>query len=103
MSPVVEGKTAELEAVCARRGVSRLAVFGSAVRGDFDASKSDIDILVEFQPMSPGQHAEAYFGLQEDLERLFGKQVDLVEPGPIRNPYFRQAVDETSVVLYEAS
>jgi predicted nucleotidyltransferase len=51
--------------------------------------------------MSPAEHAHAYFGLQEDLERLFGMPVDLVEPGPIRNPYFRQAVEESQVVLFE--
>ena len=28
--------------------------------------------------------------------------VDLVEPGPIRNPYFRQVIEQTQVVLYEA-
>jgi uncharacterized protein len=50
--------------------------------------------------LTPAEHAEAYFGLQEDLEQLFGAQVDLVEPDPIRNPYFLQAVEQTEVVLY---
>ena len=48
-------------------------------------------------------HADNYFGLQEDLERLFGVRIELVEPGPIRNPYFRQAIEKTQVLLYAAA
>jgi predicted nucleotidyltransferase len=60
-------------------------------------------MIVEFKPMPPIQHADNYFGLMEDLQRLFGMPIDLIEMGPIRNPFFRQAVAETQVVLYEAA
>jgi predicted nucleotidyltransferase len=53
--------------------------------------------------MSPVQHADNYFGLMEDLQRIFGVPVDLVEMEPIRNPFFRQAVTRTQMVLYEAA
>jgi predicted nucleotidyltransferase len=53
--------------------------------------------------MSPSQHADSYFGLIEDLEKLFGMPIDLVEPGSIANPFFRQVVEQTQVVLYEAA
>ena len=53
--------------------------------------------------MPPAQHADSYFGLMEDLQQLFGLPVDLVELGPIRNPYFRQAIEATRVVLYDAA
>jgi hypothetical protein len=88
--------------VCLRRGVRRLSLFGSATGDRFDPTQSDVDVLVEFEPMAPAQHAEAYFGLQEDLQALFGAPVDIVEPGPIRNPYFRQELERNRIVLYEA-
>lgn len=47
--------------------------------------------------------ADNYFGLIEDLQRLCGVHVDLVKPGPIRNPCFRQAIEQTQVMLYEAA
>jgi len=103
MSPVVEARSSELRRLCANRSVRRLALFGSATGKKFDAAASDLDLLVEFYPMPPVQHAEAYFGLQEDLEQLFGAPVDLVERGPIRNPYFLDAIARTQVVLYEAA
>jgi len=83
--------------------VRRLALFGSAAQDRFEPARSDLDFLVVFQPMSPSEHADAYFGLQEDLEKLLGVPVDLVEPGPIRNPHFRQIIEQTQVVLYKAT
>ena len=103
MTALVQERASEVREICKKRGVLRLALFGSAARGSFDPASSDLDFLVEFQPVSPAQHADHYFGLQEDLERLFGVPVELVEPGPIRNPYFRQAIEETQVQVYAAA
>ena len=103
MNEIIKTKKAELAEICSKRRVKRLALFGSATRDDFDPQSSDLDFLVEFLPMPPAQHADSYFGLQEDLERLFSMPVDLVESPPIRNPYFREAIENTQVVLYEAA
>ncbi|MGH9447024.1 MAG: nucleotidyltransferase family protein [Terriglobia bacterium] len=102
MNSIVQARAAELQEVCRLRNVLRLSLFGSATRSSFDAASSDLDFVVEFRPLSPAAHADSYFGLQEDLEELFGRPVDLVEPGPIRNPYFRQAVERTQVLVYAA-
>ena len=71
----------------------------SVLREDFDPERSDLDFLVEFAPMSPSGHAEAYFGLLEDLESLFGRRVDLVEIGAVRNPYLRREIEERQETL----
>ena len=103
MNRVVQEKLKELVDLCKNRGVRRLALFGSAATGSFDRSSSDLDLVVEFNPMSPVQHADNYFGLMEDLQKLFQMPVDLIELAPIRNPFFRQAVAETEEVVYEAA
>jgi uncharacterized protein len=92
----------ELRDLCRRFGVRRLEVFGSAARGDFDPAKSDLDFLVEFEPLQPGAYVDAFFGLKEGLEQLFGRTVDLVSAAAIRNPYFRQSVEATKALLYAA-
>jgi predicted nucleotidyltransferase len=92
----------ELRELCRRYHVRRLDVFGSATRGDFDPARSDLDFLVEFQPLQPGPYVDAFFGLKEGLEQLFGRSVDLVSAGSIRNPYFRQSVERTKALLYAA-
>ena len=103
MNRLVESKLAQLPPICARHHVRRLGLFGSAARDAFSPATSDLDIVVEFDRMPPARHADSYFGLQEDLQRLFGVEVDLVEPGPIRNPYFREALQRTQILLYEAT
>lgn len=92
-----------LNALCQKWRVSRLALFGSAVRGGFDASASDLDFLVEFEAMPPIEYADSYFGLAGDLDRLFGIPIDLVERAPIRNPIFLKAVTTHQIVLYDAA
>jgi predicted nucleotidyltransferase len=102
LSPSIEEHRAELAQLCRRCRVLSLSLFGSAARDDFDAERSDYDFLVEFEALRPGQYADAYFGLLESLERLFGRPVDLVVASAIKNPYFRQSVDQTKALLYAA-
>ncbi len=93
----------ELEAVLLRPWFRRkLALFGSALRDDFDSVRSNLDFAVEFALMSPSEHAGAYFGLLEDLESLFGRRVDLVEIGAVRNPYLRREIEERQETVYAA-
>jgi hypothetical protein len=92
----------EISEICRLHHVRRLEVFGSSVSGGFHPESSDLDFLVEFQPSPPGGYADAFFGLQEALEALFKRHVDLVVPSAIRNPYFKEAVDETRTLLYAA-
>ncbi len=86
--------------LCRRHGVTRLAVFGSAVTGDFDPERSDVDFLVEF---TVSENAfTAYFDLKGDLEALLSRPVDLVMPGALENPYFAASVRATAEDLYAA-
>ena len=50
--------------------------------------------------MTPVEHAEAYFGLAEDLARIFCRKIDLVERSAIRNPIFRESVEGTCKDVY---
>ena len=76
-------------------------MFGSALdQNTFDGEQSDLDFLVEFLPLAQGEHADAYFGLLESLERLFQRHVDLVMIRAVRNPYFLQAIDTSRRLLY---
>lgn len=42
-----------IRAACEQRGVSFLELVGSAARDDFDPSRSDIDVLVDFPDHTP--------------------------------------------------
>jgi uncharacterized protein len=102
MDRLLEEHRAEVTGLCARHGVRRFEVFGSAATGRFDPARSDLDFLVEFEPAPPAQMADRYFGLLEDLESLFGRRVDLVMTKAIKNPYFLQAIQPSRALLYAA-
>ncbi len=103
MTPIVSDKLDAIAALARKHGVIRLSLFGSGITNDFDQQRSDLDFLVEFETKSPSDHANSYFGLMEDLGQLLSLPVDLIEPGPISNPYFREEIERTRRPLYEAA
>ena len=80
MLPLLAAKKADIAVPCRKHHVRRLEVFGSAVRGDFDPARSDIDFLVEFDGSAPeAMTLHSFLGLKDSLEALLGRPVDLVD------------------------
>ena len=75
----------QLTQFCQRWKVRELALFGSVLRDDFRPD-SDIDILVTFAPEAK-RGVFVLAQMQEELETLFGRSVDLVRcQNPARSP-----------------
>jgi predicted nucleotidyltransferase len=91
---------AKITAFCKRWQISEFSLFGSVLRDDF-TPESDVDVLVNF-------HQQAKWSLwdlmdmTEELEKMFGRKVDLVEKEAIRNPYRRHSILNGSQVFYAA-
>lgn len=102
MIPDIEQHRSALEAICEKYRVARLELFGSAAMGSFDPNRSDLDFLVEFMPDSPMGPFHQYVDFLIELKALFGREVDLVEAGAMKNPYFIRAVNATRRLLYAA-
>ena len=98
----IEQRRSEVQALCRRFGVRRLDLFGSAASDRDKVQARDLDFLVDFGDLPPKEYAEAYFGLREALEQLFSRPVDLVTGPSIRNPFFKQRLEQTRSVLYAA-
>ncbi len=101
--PFTSEKLAGVARLCVRHGVRHLNLFGSCATEAFDPQSSDLDFLVEFWELTPAEHADAFFGLMADLSEMFGRPVDLVEKRAIRNPYFRQSIEQSLVTVYDAA
>jgi len=67
-------------------GVTSLGLFGSAVRGEA-TDTSDLDFVVGFEKKT----FDAYMGLKQFLEGLFGCKVDLVLKDGIK-PRLREPI-----------
>src|SRR5260370_22588199 len=89
-----------LTELCRRFGVRRLDLFGSAATGRFDPARSDLDFLVEFEPMEPSSYAKACRGLRHGLEGLFGRPIDLLTEPALVNPYLRRQIESEKRTLY---
>ena len=100
VNPIIQGNQLEFVSLCKRYRVGRIELFGSAADERFDAETSDLDFLVVFEDLGPGEYADAYFGLQEALQELFQRPVDLVVASVIKNPYFLEQIAKTRTLLY---
>ena len=80
--------------------VTRIAVFGSFARGE-ETPESDIDLLVELKaPEKRPRLGLAWFGLEEELSRVLGREVELIAEGSL-SPYLRPYAEKDLVLLYE--
>lgn len=98
------GITIDSEAVaglCREFGVARLRLFGSALRSDFDVTRSDVDLIVEFLP-GVSKSLFNLVGLRDKLSAMFDREVDLVTPAGL-SKYFRDDVLKSAEVLYDAA
>ena len=102
MQEFIAEKREEIAELCRAHHVKRLSVFGSAVREDFDPRKSDVDLLVAFEPAPPVELVRNLEGLQTELVTLFGRPVDLIREGVIKNVYRLRSIERDKVLLYAA-
>lgn len=102
MVKLIDDKQNELKDLCPRFGVRTFEVFGSAAQDAGFDETSDLDFLVEFLPMSPTEHTDAYFGLLNALKELFARSADLLEANAIDNPYLLESINRNRVELYAA-
>lgn len=102
MITLVEDNKDAIVALCERFGVRRLALFGSAAKGTFDPATSDLDFVVDLGTYEEGVGSR-YLGFIVALEQLFGRHVDVVTVRSIQSPAFRDEVDATSRVIYDAT
>jgi len=99
---VVTHNQSKIRKICTDLAVRELRLFGSAVTNAFDPSRSDVDVVVQFfDPEAPGI-ADRFMALALGLESIFQRPVDLVTVQAMKNPIFRQIVEDTSETLYAA-
>jgi predicted nucleotidyltransferase len=98
---LLDARREEIVHLCHRYAVRTLAVFGSALRPDFDPDRSDIDLAVEFSVSAECPPARQYFEFKADLERLLKCSVDLVELSAMPDSRLRRIISRTQVMLYD--
>ena len=102
MQKFLEDKREEIAELCRTHHVRRLAVFGSAARDDFDPERSDVDFLVDFEPVDDRRYFRNKMDLIKGLSEVSGHPVDLIVTRWVSNPYLQREIESTQELLYAA-
>lgn len=89
--------------LCEEHNVKSLFAFGSAVTDKFDFERSDIDLLVEIDEQDPIEKGEKIMSFWDKMEEFFKRKVDLLSNPTIRNPFLRQSINNSKVLIYGTS
>jgi predicted nucleotidyltransferase len=96
---LIEQYTTDIHKLCEKYKVKKLYVFGSILTNRF-MQESDVDLIVDFQPLDIREYADNYFDLKFALEETLHRSIDLLEKKSIRNPYFREAIENQRQLIY---
>ena len=96
----IKYSSSKLSNFCRTRGIAKLALFGSAVTGDF-REDSDLDVLVELKPDAKVTLLR-FVEMEDDLSELFlgVSSIDLVTLDGL-SPYIREDILHLCMVIYE--
>ena len=90
----------KINEICKKYSLKSFALFGSAVTDSF-TEQSDVDVLISFDTSHDINYFDSYFDLKSELETYWHRSVDLVVEKKFRNSFFREAVENQKMVIYE--
>lgn len=96
---ILEQHSADIKKLCASHKVKSLYAFGSVLTEKFNKD-SDIDLIVDFDPIDVLNYADNYFDLKFSLQDMLHRPIDLLEEKAIKNPYFKQAITQNRRLVY---
>jgi predicted nucleotidyltransferase len=85
--------------VCKEHDVEKLYAFGSVLNEKFSPD-SDVDLLVRFKKIEVLDYFDNYLEMKDLLEKIFERQVDLLEEQTIRNPVLKKSIDRNKILIY---
>jgi predicted nucleotidyltransferase len=102
MNSIIENNKIFIENLCKKNKVEKLFIFGSVLTDKFD-TKSDLDFIVSFEnSLDLLDYADTYFNFLFSLEDLFKRKIDLITEKSLRNPYFKEEIENTKQLIYAA-
>lgn len=97
---LIEINLQQIYTLCQTHKVKTLSVFGSILTNRFN-NDSDVDLLVDFNSdINHNNYADNFFNFYYALKSLLGRDIDLVDYSAIKNPYFKEEIEETKRVIY---
>jgi uncharacterized protein len=89
----------DIKRLCLNHKVKQLYAFGSVLTNKF-TNESDVDLVVDFDPIDISLYADNYFDFKFSLQKILNRPIDLLEEKAIKNPYFRQNLNQQRQLIY---
>jgi predicted nucleotidyltransferase len=89
----------DIRELCSNHKVKELYAFGSVLTPKFN-KESDVDLVVDFDPIDISLYADNYFDFKFSLQKILNRHIDLLEEKAIKNPYFRQNLNQQRQLIY---
>ena len=103
---MIQGKrnySEEIISLCKQHNVKYLGLRGSSYNQEnIGTEESEIYFLVEFFSMEPKEYGRCYFGLEKELENLFGREVILCDLTGITLPELLRPLTKRKTDIYKA-
>ena len=96
---IIDRNIEELKKLCTLYNVEKMYLFGSILNANFN-KESDIDFLVKFKTIEISTYFDNYMDFKERLEKLFGREVDLVEEQTLKNPILINSINKSKELIY---
>jgi len=96
---IIDRNIEDLKRLCLLYNVEKMYLFGSVLNSNFK-NESDIDFLVKFKSIELSNYFDNYMDLKKNLEKLFGREVDLVEEQTLRNPILINSINKSKELIY---
>ncbi|NNE77055.1 MAG: nucleotidyltransferase domain-containing protein [Pricia sp.] len=96
---LIEQNIEALRKLCNIYNVDRMYLFGSAVTSEF-THQSDIDFLVRFKPIELDDYFTNYMDFKDNLKKLLGREIDLLEEQTLKNPILIKSIDRSKELIY---
>ncbi|MCD4818200.1 MAG: nucleotidyltransferase domain-containing protein [Candidatus Cloacimonetes bacterium] len=97
---IVEEKLSQVIAICNTHYVKSISLFGSILTDNF-VLKSDIDFLIKFEGVDLTEYFDNYLDLKNRFEKLFNRNIDLLEEQTLRNPYLIASIERNRKLLWK--
>lgn len=96
---IIDKNIEDLKRLCTMYNVEKMYLFGSALNSNFN-KESDIDLLVKFKSIELSKYFDNYMDFKENLEKLFGREVDLIEEQTLKNPILINSINKSKELIY---
>ena len=95
----LDSYTPSIIKLCKTHKVKSLYAFGSVLTDGFNKD-SDIDLIVDFATIEVLDYADNYFDFKFSLQDILKRPIDLLEEKAIKNPYFKNSVNQQKQLIY---